>query len=86
MDAWRKFIDRGDVSNNEYFTLKEWFGEKLTELAVDSFADYIANIAMAFPVIAVAGGCVYVFINIFSSRAAKLGAIATVIYGMLIAN
>jgi murein DD-endopeptidase MepM/ murein hydrolase activator NlpD len=63
---------------------KEWLGEKFTEITVDGFTDYLADFAVAFPVIAVVSGGVYALINMFSSGAAKWGAIATVVYGLFI--
>jgi murein DD-endopeptidase MepM/ murein hydrolase activator NlpD len=67
-------------------TLKEWAGGKLAEISFDGVADYIADIALAFPVIAVVSGAVYVLIRMFSKGAAKWGAIGTIIYGMLAAR
>jgi murein DD-endopeptidase MepM/ murein hydrolase activator NlpD len=64
--------------------LKEWLGEKFTEITFDSVIDWIADIAVALPLIAVVGGSVYALINMFSSGAAKWGAIATVVYGLFI--
>ncbi|PFP22673.1 hypothetical protein COJ96_25300 [Bacillus sp. AFS073361] len=63
---------------------KWWLGEKFTEITFNGVVDWIADIAMALPVLAVIGGSVYALINMFSSRAATWGAIATVIYGLFI--
>ncbi|PFP30117.1 hypothetical protein COJ96_06775 [Bacillus sp. AFS073361] len=64
--------------------LKGWLGEKFTEITVDGIIDWIADIAVALPVIAVVGGCVYALINMLSKRAASWAAIGTVIYGLFI--
>ncbi|MDM5330344.1 M23 family metallopeptidase [Neobacillus sp. CF12] len=64
--------------------IKGWLGEKFTEITVDGFVDFIADIALALPFLAVVGGSVYALINIFSKGAAKWSAIATVIYGLFI--
>jgi murein DD-endopeptidase MepM/ murein hydrolase activator NlpD len=64
--------------------IKGWLGEKFTEITLDGFIDYIADIAVALPFLTVVGGCVYVFTGMFSKVAAKRGAIATVIYGLFI--
>lgn len=58
--------------------------EKLTEFTIDGFTDYLADFALAFPIIAVVSCGVYALINMFSKGAAKWGAIGTVIYGLLI--
>jgi hypothetical protein len=50
--------------------LKGWLGEKFTEITVDGITDYLADFAIAFPVIAVVSGCVYALINMFSKGAA----------------
>jgi murein DD-endopeptidase MepM/ murein hydrolase activator NlpD len=64
--------------------LKEWLGEKFTEITVDGVIDWIADISVALPLIAVVGGSVYALINMFSKGAARWGAIATVVYGLFI--
>jgi hypothetical protein len=64
--------------------LKGWLGEKFTEITFDGFTDYLADFAVAFPIIAVVSGGVYALINMFSKGAARWGAIATVIYGLFI--
>ncbi|MEH7374922.1 M23 family metallopeptidase [Neobacillus drentensis] len=58
--------------------------EKVSEITVDGVVDYIADSAVALPVIAVVGGSVYALINMFSKGAAKWGAIVTVLYGLFI--
>jgi murein DD-endopeptidase MepM/ murein hydrolase activator NlpD len=63
---------------------KEWLGEKFTEITVDGVTDYLADFIVAFPIIAVVSGGVYALINMFSKRAARWGALATVIYGLFI--
>lgn len=69
----------GDVP---HFSVWEWFGEKVSGLAVDNIVDFIADFALAFPVIAVVGAGVYALVNMVSKGAAKWGAIGTVVYGM----
>jgi hypothetical protein len=64
--------------------IKEWLVEKFTEITVDGFIDYVADIALAFPVLAVVGGSVYALINMFNKGAAKWGTIVTVLYGLFI--
>lgn len=63
-----------------------WASEKVGEITVNNFTDYLADIAMALPVIAIVGASVYCLIGMASKGAAKWGAIATVIYGLYIAK
>jgi murein DD-endopeptidase MepM/ murein hydrolase activator NlpD len=75
----------GDVP---YFSIWEWLYGKVSEFAaqgaVDNAADYIADFALAFPILAVVGGCMYALINMLSKGAAKWGALATILYGMCV--
>ncbi|MBT2701575.1 hypothetical protein J7E79_30465 [Bacillus sp. ISL-40] len=64
--------------------MKGWLGEKFTEITFNGVVDWIADFAVELPVIAVVSGSVYALINMFSSGAAKWGAIATVLYGLFI--
>lgn len=81
---WDTFINNGQVAHVEYFSIWEWLGGKVQEVTINNAIDFIADIALAFPILAVAGGSVYVLINMFSKSLAKWGAIGTVIYGLLV--
>jgi murein DD-endopeptidase MepM/ murein hydrolase activator NlpD len=58
--------------------------EKISEITINGFTDYLADFAVAFPFIAVVGFSVYALIGMFSKRVATWGVIATVIYGLFI--
>jgi hypothetical protein len=58
--------------------------EKVSEITINGFTDYLADFAVALPVIAIVSGSVYALINMFSKGAAKWGAIGTMIYGLFL--
>ena len=58
--------------------------EKFTEFTIDGFTDYLADFALAFPVIAVVGGGVYALVRMLTAGGAKWAALGTVIYGLFI--
>ncbi|WP_223592770.1 M23 family metallopeptidase [Neobacillus bataviensis] len=58
--------------------------EKVSEITIDGFTDYLADFIVAFPVIAVVSGGVYALVRILSKGGATWAAIGTMIYGLLI--
>jgi hypothetical protein len=66
------------------FNIWEWAYGKVSEVTADVVADFMSDFALAFPFLAVVGGGVYALLNMFSKDAAKWGAIATVVYGLII--
>jgi hypothetical protein len=78
--AWQRFLENGDVSNNEYPTVWGWLYEKTFGNGIEHFiADYIS----AFPLLAVVSLGVFGLCNMFSRSLAKLGVIGTFILGGL---
>lgn len=71
----------GDIPE---FNIWEWLGGKFAEITIDGAVNFSADLALAFPIIAIVSGGVYALLNMVSKRIAKLGAIATMIYGVLI--
>jgi murein DD-endopeptidase MepM/ murein hydrolase activator NlpD len=85
--SWiESFIQNGKVGHIEYFSIPEWVKGKFTEITLNNTADFISDLAMAFPIITVVSFSVYALLNMVSSRIAKLGAIGTVLYSLLIIN
>ncbi|RDU34702.1 hypothetical protein DRW41_22010 [Neobacillus piezotolerans] len=78
-----KIIENGKVGQIPQFNIWEWLGGKITEVTVGRIADFIADFALAFPIIAVVSFGVYSLLGIFSKTVAKLGALGTVFYGIL---
>ncbi len=78
-----KFIENGKVGQVDYFNVWEWLRGKVAEVTVDTAADFIADFALAFPIIAVVSAGVYAFIAMLSKSAAKWGVVGTFIYGAL---
>jgi Membrane proteins related to metalloendopeptidases len=58
-----------------------WLHDKLAEITFNVFVDHFSNFIIALPVIAVVSFGVYALINMVSKNGARLGAIATLIYG-----
>lgn len=78
------FIHNGKIGQVEYFNFWEWLGGKVSEVTLNNAVDYIADFALAFPILTVIGGSVYALINMFSKGAAKWGAIGTMVYGLFV--
>ncbi|WP_353618643.1 M23 family metallopeptidase [Bacillus sp. ISL-37] len=78
-----KFIENGKVGQVDYFNVWEWLHAKVSEVTVDAAADFIADFALALPIVCVVSAGVYAFIAMLSKDAAKWGAIGTFIYGAL---
>ncbi|WP_409276376.1 M23 family metallopeptidase (plasmid) [Neobacillus sp. SCS-31] len=78
-----KIIENGKVGQIPQFNIWEWLGEKFTEITVGRVADFIADFALAFPIIAVVSFGVYALLGICSKTVAKWGALGTVLYGIL---
>lgn len=83
--SWfENFINNGKVGQVEYFTFKDWIHGKLTEVTINNVTAFIEDLALAFPIITVVSIGVYCFLNMFSKSIAKLGALGTGLYGILI--
>ncbi|WHY93744.1 M23 family metallopeptidase [Neobacillus cucumis] len=74
------------ISHIKVTSLGEWISGKIAEFTVNGFVDYLADIALALPVIALVGGCVYACVGMLSKGGAKWAAVTTVIYGLYIAK
>lgn len=81
-----KLIENGKVGQIDYFNFWEWLNGKLTEITINNSIDFLANSVMAFPFIAVVSASVYALLNMVSKGAAKLGALATILYGLFVIN
>jgi hypothetical protein len=78
--TWQRFLENGDVSNNDYPTVWGWMYEKTFGNGIEHFiADYIS----ALPLLAVVSLGIFGFCNMFSRSLAKLGVIGTFIMGGL---
>jgi hypothetical protein len=78
--AWDRFLQNGDVTQNEYPTVWGWLYEKTFGGGIEHFvADYIS----VAPVLAVVALGVFGFCNMFSSTFAKWGAGLTFVLGGL---
>jgi hypothetical protein len=78
--AWDRFLQNGDVSNNDYPTVWGWLYEKTLGGNIEHFvSDYIS----AFPLLAVVSLGVFGLCNMFSRSFAKWGVIITFILGGL---
>lgn len=78
--VWQRFLENGDVSNNDYPTVWGWMYEKTFGNGIEHFiADYIS----ALPVLAVVSIGVFGLCNMFSRSFAKLGVIGVFIMGGL---
>lgn len=85
-----KFIDNGRIGDGigdlNVTTLKEWLGGKVAEITLDGVVNYVADLALAFPILAIVGGSVYALLNMVSRRLASFGAVGTLLYGIIILN
>lgn len=83
--SWlESFIQNGKVGQIEYFSIPAWLKEKFTEITLNNTADFISDLAMAFPIITVVSFSVYALLNMVSSKLAKFGALGTVLYSLII--
>lgn len=83
--SWvESFIQKGKVGQIEYFSIPEWIKGKFTEITLNNTADYISDMALAFPIITVVSFSVYALLNMVSSKFAKFGALGTVLYSLVI--
>lgn len=83
--SWiESFIQNGKVGQIEYFSIPEWIKGKFTEITLNNTADYISDMALAFPIITVVSFSVYALLNMVSSKLAKFGALGTVLYSLVI--
>jgi hypothetical protein len=78
--TWQRFLENGDVSNNDYPTIWGWMYEKTFGNGIEHFiADYIS----ALPLLAVVSIGVFGLCNMFSRTFAKLGVGLTFLFGGL---
>jgi Peptidase family M23 len=78
--AWDRFLQNGDVTQNEYPSLWGWLYEKTFGNGVEHFiADYVS----AFPLLAVLSLGIFGICNMFSRSFAGVGVILTFILGGL---
>jgi hypothetical protein len=80
-NTWDRFLQNGDVSNNDYPTVWGWLYEKTFGNGIEHFiADYIS----ALPFLAVVSLGVFGLCNMFSRSFAKISVIITFILGGLV--
>jgi hypothetical protein len=79
--VWQRFLENGDVSNNEYPTIWGWLYEKTFGHGIEHFiSDYISTL----PFLAVVSLGVFGLCNMFSRSFAKISVIITFFLGGLV--
>ncbi|WP_264163944.1 M23 family metallopeptidase [Mesobacillus sp. S13] len=78
------FFQNGKVGQIDFFSIPEWIKGKFTEATIGNTVDFISDMALALPIITVVSLSVYALLNMVSSRVAKLGALGTVVYSLII--
>lgn len=71
----------GDIPQ---FSVWEWFGGKVSEVTVNNVVDFMPDLIVSLPFLVVASAGVFALINMVSKGGAKLGAIATFLYGIYV--
>ncbi|KAA0565357.1 M23 family metallopeptidase [Bacillus sp. CH30_1T] len=79
--GWQRFLENGNVANNDYPTIKGWLYEKVIGGGIEH---WIENYLISLPILVGVSIGVFALLNMVSKRLANLGVILTFILGGLV--